>query len=338
MTPYLSMEQITSGALSYALGSGKAVVSTPYWHAEELLADGRGRIVPVQDSAALSREILDLLDNPVELNAMRKRAYLYCRNMTWSATASEYVKLFDEVRSRIPKTVPTASAMRRPLAATNLPLPKIDHLVRLSDDTGPAHHASHALPDWRYGYRMEDAAAALIAAIKHGRQFSSGDSERLVETYLGLLQVLIGDGRHPADGLDYTRASVGQAASASLGKAVWAIGYMVSHGSPLLATAANDLFQVLLPHANFDSMRASGYAILGAKNYLERFPGASDVRRYLGRHANVLEKGCGESDWIEKWNSSDWPVAAQALIVAAKTLGRESMRELADKLLVNCSR
>ncbi|UCH84698.1 MAG: glycosyltransferase family 4 protein [Candidatus Latescibacterota bacterium] len=333
VTPYLNMEQITSGALSYALGSGKAVVSTPYWHAEELLADGRGRLVPVEDPEALSRTILDLLDNPVELNAMRKRAYLYCRGMTWGATAAEYVKLFDDVRSRIPKSIPTASAMRRPLAATNLPLPKIDHLVRLSDDTGPAHHATHALPDWRYGYRMEDAAAALVAAIKHERQFSGGESERLIETYLGLLHVLIGDGRRPAEGLDYARNTAGAASQASLGKAVWALGYMVSHGTPLLASAANDLFQQLLPYANFDSFRECGYAILGAKNYLERFPGASDVRRYLIRHADCLEAGCGSSDWIDKWNSSDWPVAVQALIVAATILGRGSMRELSTKLV-----
>ncbi|MEJ2720864.1 MAG: glycosyltransferase family 4 protein [bacterium] len=286
VTPYLNMDQITSGALSYALGSGKAVVSTPYWHAEELLADGRGRLVPVRDSAALSREILDLLDHPVELNAMRKRAYLYCRKMTWASVSSEYMKLFDEARSRIPKR-----------------------------------------------YRMEDAAAALVAAIKHERQFSNGGAARLIDTYLGLLQVLIDDGRNPADGLDYTRASVGQAAQASLGKAVWAIGYMVSHGSELLAPAANDLFQLILPNADFDSLRACGYAILGAKNYLERFPGASDVRRYLIRHADSLEAGCERPDWIAMWNASDWPVAVQALIVAATTLERQSMRDLAKKLV-----
>jgi hypothetical protein len=108
---------------------------------------------------------------------------------------------------------------------------------------------------------------------------------------------------------------------------------MVSHGSPLLASAANDLFQQLLPHADFDSFRACGYAILGAKNYLERFPGASDVRRYLIRHADCLEAGCGSSDWIDKWNASDWPVAVQALIVAATTLERESMRELSAALV-----
>lgn len=113
VTPYLSKDQIASGALAYAVGSGKAVVSTPYRYAEELLADGRGIIVPPGDSEALSKEILSLLDNPVEFNAMRKRAYQYCRNMTWPATAVKYIKLFDEVLPYTRKAVTAASAAWR---------------------------------------------------------------------------------------------------------------------------------------------------------------------------------------------------------------------------------
>ena len=113
VTPYLNKDIITSGVLSYAFGSGKAIVSTPYWHAEELLANGRGRIVPPGNSEALSKEILSLLDNPASIYSMRKRAYLYCRHMTWPETAVKYAKLFDEIRSRIPKATTTAPAIRR---------------------------------------------------------------------------------------------------------------------------------------------------------------------------------------------------------------------------------
>ena len=100
VTPYLDTGRITSGALAYAYGSGKAVVSTPYRHAEELLADGRGRIVPPGDSGALSKEILALLDNPDVFESVCRRAYLYCRHMTWPATAVKYVRLFKEIRDR----------------------------------------------------------------------------------------------------------------------------------------------------------------------------------------------------------------------------------------------
>ncbi len=337
VTPYLAMEQITSGALSYAMGSGKAVISTPYWHAEELLGDGRGRLVPPEDSAALSKEILSLLDNPIDLNAMRKRAYQYCRTMTWSSTAGQYLKLFDEVRSRISRSVPTASAMARPLAATNLPLPKLDHLVRLSDDTGPAHHARHAVADWRYGYRMEDAAATLVVSVKHRTQFADASAVRLAETSLGLLQVLIGDGKNPSEGLDYARNTMGRASQESIGKAIWALGYVVSQEDAVLAPAANDILQSLLPQTEINSLRGAGYAVLGASNYLAHYPGASDVRRFLERQAAILVSGCESEDWVRAWSDTDWPVALQALTVAASVLGREEMKVLShiltDKLL-----
>jgi glycosyltransferase involved in cell wall biosynthesis len=333
VTPYLSMKQITSGALSYALGSGKAVVSTPYWHAEELLADGRGRIVPACDSEALSKEILSLLDNPLTLNTMRKKSYLYCRHMTWSATAVEYVRLFDEIRSHVPKTVPTASAMRRPLAATNLPFPKLDHLLRLSDDTGPSHHARYTVPDWHYGYRMEDTAAMLVVSIKYGKLFLDEDATKIADTCIALLQILIGDGKNSAEGLNYNRTPMDRASEMSLGKAVWALGYVVSQETPILGPAANDLFQHLLSNAHLNDLRGSGYAVLGASNYLQHFPGASSVKRYLYRHAEILLSNCDSPDWILKWNAADWPVAAQALTLAASVLGDHMMLELAKKLV-----
>src|SRR5204862_4916279 len=77
VTPYISREQIVSGVLSYALGAGKAIVSTPYWYAEEMLADGRGRIVPMRDAGAIAREVVELLSNDNERQAMRKQAYTF---------------------------------------------------------------------------------------------------------------------------------------------------------------------------------------------------------------------------------------------------------------------
>ena len=108
VTPYLNREQITSGTLAYALGCGKATISTPYWYAEEMLADGRGRIVPFSDPAALAEQVNDLLDNEVERHAVRKRAYTFCREMIWKEVARNYLALFNEVkeeRARSPRPV-----------------------------------------------------------------------------------------------------------------------------------------------------------------------------------------------------------------------------------------
>jgi len=333
VAPYLNLDQITSGALSYATGAGKAVVSTPFWHAEELLADGRGRITPTEDSDALSREVLSLLDDDVALNAMRKRAYTYCRNMVWSAVARNYLELFEEVTSRGPKTVATATAMRRPISPTNLPTPKIDHLLRLSDDTGPAHHARHTLPDWSHGYRLEDAAGVLVVSAKYHDIFNDANAQRLAEICTSLLQTLIGDGHNVAGALDYSRHPKGRATETDVAKALWALGYLAHRGPSSLGEPAIDMFHQLMRGGTFEEARAAGYAVLGASNYLDRFPGAFQVKRFLAGQTETVVQFCSQSDWIEQWKHADWPLAVQAVTVAARRLEQDTLRETSQRLV-----
>ncbi|MGD8414037.1 MAG: glycosyltransferase family 4 protein [Candidatus Latescibacterota bacterium] len=343
IAPYLNLDQITSGALSYATGAGKAVVSTPFWHAEELLADGRGRLVPPADSKALADEVLALLDDEVALNSMRKRAYTYCRGMVWSAVARNYMDLFDEVAGSVPRTVAVATAKRRPIAPTNLPAPKLDHLLRMSDDTGPAHHARYTVPVWSHGYRMDDAAGVLVAAVKYFDILGDPDAQRLSEVCTALLQTLIGDGRNVAAALDYARHPKGQATETDIAKALWALGY-VAHRSPTsLAEPAIEMFQQLMNAAQFAEGRSAAYAVLGAANYLVRFPGAFQIKRFLSRQADTVIRFCSESgggdgppvhtDWIERWRHADWPMAAQATTLAADRLGDDRLREIARTLI-----
>jgi glycosyltransferase involved in cell wall biosynthesis len=333
IAPYLNLDQITSGALSYAAGAGKAIVATPFWHAEELLADGRGRLTPPQDSDALAREVLSLLDDDVALNAMRKRAYTYCRNMVWSAVARRYLELFEEVTSRAPKSVVTATAMRRPISPTNLPTPELDHLLRLSDDTGPSHHAHYTLPDWSHGYRLEDAAGVLVASAKFHDIFKDDDSQQLAETCTALLDTLIGDGRNVVGALDYSRQPKGRASQTDIAKALWALGYAVLRGPSSLAEPAIDMFHQLVGDASFDEARAAGYAVLGAANYLDRFPGAFQIKRFLAGQAKTIVEFCSKPDWIERWKHADWPLAAQAVTVAAHRLDDEALRETSRQLV-----
>ncbi len=96
MTPYVSEEQIVSGALAYAVGIGAVTVSTPYWYAKELLAEGRGRLVPFADSEAMTREINDLLDHEDIALIMRKKGYQHGRAMIWSRVAQDYVALYGQ--------------------------------------------------------------------------------------------------------------------------------------------------------------------------------------------------------------------------------------------------
>jgi glycosyltransferase involved in cell wall biosynthesis len=338
IAPYLNLDQITSGALSYAAGAGKAVVSTPFWHAEELLAEGRGRLVPTEDPDALSREVLSLLDNEVELNAMRKRGYIYCRNQVWSSVARQYLDLFDEVASRGSRTVALATAMRRPIAPTNLPAARIDHLRRLCDDTGPAHHARHAIPDWTHGYRLEDAAGVLVASTRYNDIFNDSKSFELAQINTALLHTMIGDGRNVAGALDYTRRVSAPAGETDLAKGLWALGYVAHRGPSLLAEPAIEMFHRLMERTEFGEPRAMAYAVLGAANYMERFPGAFQIKRFLSRQASTLSVYCTGTDgetpaaWVSRWGHADWPVAVQALAVAARKLEDEELRELCRRL------
>jgi hypothetical protein len=333
VTPYSIKDHITSGALAYAVGMGKAVVSTPYWYAEELLAEGRGRLVPVGDSQALATEIVALIRDRGAMGATRKKAYLYGRNMVWSRVAKVYLELFDEVRSHLSKTVLTTSALRRPLSATNLPMPKLDHLNRLSDDTGPSHFARLSVPVWSHGYHLEDAAAVLVASAKYDELFDNPGAVRMAETNLGLIHVLVQDGGNIAQGLDYGRQRVGAASETAVGKALWSLGFAVGFGVPHLSAAANDLFQMLLPQVKLTEARGVGYAVLGAAHCLRRFPGASEVRRRMREYADKLIVCCDQPGWIEYWNGADWPTAAEALTAAAGCLGEKTYRRRALRMI-----
>lgn len=335
VTPYLFMEQITSGALSYAMGTGKAVVSTPYWHAEELLADGRGTIVPVQNSDALSEAINDLLDDEIKLSAMRKKAYLHCQSMAWPNVARSYLHLFDEACSKTPASMQTIALPRSPMSAINLPVPKLDHIIRLSDSTGPCTHARHAIPDWTHGYSLEITATTLIAVCKFYEIHKNDEAQRLCEIYTTLIQTLIGNGDAEAVAarLDYARNKKGSAGEVAIGKTIWALGYLIGKGPSHLSNISSELLHQILPVHKMDSPRAAGYAILGAANYLERFPGAAAFKRFLKEQLPVVETLVKQENWEDRWEGADWPVAAQVFCVAESILGTEPNAQQSTALI-----
>ncbi len=150
--PYLNEAQIISGTLAYALGMGKAVLSTPFWHAQELLAQGRGRLYPFRDHAQLASEVIDLLDHPDKLSAMRNKAYDYGRQMIWSHVGSRYIETFEQSRQhRLRKSVPGHNFF--PLGLSQQPLPEInfDHLLRMTDGVGMLQHSRFTVPDREQG-------------------------------------------------------------------------------------------------------------------------------------------------------------------------------------------
>ena len=171
ITPYRHEAQVVSGTLAYALGAGKAIISTPYWHAMELLDDRRGALVPFQNPGAIAQKTVELLDTPAIRHAMRKRAYEYARAMVWKRVAQGYMESFGRVRSdRLESPRVQFSARATPKALDQLPQLKLNHLQRLTDDTGILQHAIFTVPNSREGYTTDDNARALIFTVLQNQE------------------------------------------------------------------------------------------------------------------------------------------------------------------------
>lgn len=336
VTPYLNQEQIVSGTLAYALGSGKAVVSTPYWYAEEMLAEGRGRLVPFQDADALAEQVNDLLDHEAERHAMRKRAYTFCREMVWKEVARRYLQLFHEVkeeRARSPRPIFRAKTIdREPL---ELPQPKLDHIVRLTDDVGILQHARFMIADRYHGYCTDDNARALIAVLMARDMIPGSDiTTELACTYLSFLHHAFNEetGRF-RNFMGYDRRWLEEVGSEdSHGRAIWGLGEAVAlAGTADIRDAAQALFVKALPALNdFEALRSWCFGLEGIHAYLSRYSGDSEVRRVretlAGRLFNLYQKNVTD-DW--PWPEDRLTYAngkvVQALILCGRHMDREDM-------------
>ncbi|HET7718280.1 MAG TPA: glycosyltransferase [Bauldia sp.] len=303
VTPYLNPNQIVSGALSYALGAGKAIVSTPYSYAEEVLDEGRGRLVPFRDSAAIGEEIAGLLADDAERLRMRKRAYDYSRRMVWKNVGEQYVKVLRDVR-RERGLRPRAFRMELEDVSLELPAPRLQHLSVLSDDTGILQHAKFTVPDRDHGYCTDDNARALIVAVMAQRS-ARGDQDllqRLAGRYLGFLQHAFNpDTGRFRNFMTYDRRWLEDVGSEdSHGRALWALGYAANE-SPRLSDAAAALFDRALPvMTEIQPLRAVSFALIGLDAFLRRYSGSTPARRARAQLAERLHapfKAAQRADW-----------------------------------------
>ena len=335
-TPYLNQEQIVSGTLAYALGSGKATISTPYWYAEEMLDDGRGRLVPFKDSAALAEQVNELLDHEVDRHAMRKRAYTFCREMIWKEVARRYLELFNEVKAeRACSPRPVFRAKTMDTAPRELPQPKLDHIIRLSDDVGILQHAKYIVPDRYHGYCTDDNARALIAVLMAREMIPNSDAvTNLACTYISFLHHAFNEqtGRF-RNFMGYDRRWLEAVGSEdSHGRAVWGLGEAVALAeSADIRDAARAVFERALPAlADFTFPRTWSFALGGIHAYLTRYSGDSEVRRVRETLADKLfekykQNATDEWPWIEDRLTYANGKIAQALILCGRNMDRAEM-------------
>jgi len=313
ITPYRHEAQVVSGTLAYALGAGKAIISTPYWHAIELLDDRRGALVPFQNPDAIANKTLELLDTPAIRHAMRKRAYLFAREMVWKRVAQGYMESFSRVRNDrmdTPKVQFSARMIDKSLG--QLPEMKLHHLNRMTDDTGMLQHAIFTIPNRREGYTTDDNARALILAVQlnHMDQSPDGEAESPSAKSVGLYLSFMEHAFNPSKNrfknfLRYDRRwSEAVGSEDSHGRALWAVGTVLGRSQDRgYRGAAGRLFECALPAAlEFSSPRAWAYSLLGIQEYLDSYPGDRDaqkVRSALSRRLFEMYESVRRPDW--KW-------------------------------------
>jgi hypothetical protein len=304
ITPYHDVAQIVSGTLAYTLGAGKAVISTPYWYAEEMLAEDRGALVPFRDPGALAAQVIDLLDNEAKRHAIRKRAYLFGREMVWSNVAHRYMESFERARVERRHFIPpgfSTKALDRHLS--ELPPLKLDHLHHLTDKTGILQHAIFTVANYREGYATDDNARALMVSALL-EELGNGYASELASCYLAFIWYAynVETGRF-RNFMDYQRHWMEDVGSDdSHGRALWALGSVIGRSNtPALSNMAGRLFeQALATILVTSSPRAWAFALIGMEEYLRRFAGdrrASQVREELAGRILSLYQHCRSDEW-----------------------------------------
>jgi glycosyltransferase involved in cell wall biosynthesis len=320
VTPYPGADQSTSGTLSYAVALGKAVVSTPYVHAAELLADDHGVLVPFNDSAAIADEINALLDNPHRLLALQKRAYGRSRAMIWPEFAARSLAVIDATRM-----TPIAAPAFRPIG--------IQGLLRICDDTGILQHSIHSVPHRAHGYCVDDNARALMLMNRLGDEVEPHRA-RLTTTFAAFVQGAWNDEcRQFRNFMGFGRNWLEEVGSEdSIGRSLWALGATVQEGrTPEIRRWAKGLFERAAPSATqFDSPRATAFAMLGA-DYLLAADDSQEIALHILQHGSkrlltlYSKVSTPNWQWFETILAYDNCRLPEAMIRAGKRLGRSDV-------------
>lgn len=334
VTPYNDRGQIVSGTLAYAIGLGKPVVSTPYYYAEELLADGRGVLAGFRDPGGFAAGVIGLLEDPVRMEKMRREAYAFGRKMIWAEVAKEYADLFAEVLAGRAVAEAHTPAPRQPVSVRDLPRPKLDYMVRLTDGTGVISASHFDIPDRASGYTTEDNALALAAAVIFHLQIDDSRGLELARTYLGFLRYMqLPDGRFHSS-LRYDMSFADDVGGEECqGRALAGLGVTVAlEPNDGLASFAKSMFDEALRSIVIHEPRAMAYALVGCYHYLTRFGGASQVAGFLeDLSKRLLDSYVRESapgwSWFEDTLYAGNGLIPRALLLAYRATREERYRD-----------
>jgi glycosyltransferase involved in cell wall biosynthesis len=338
ITPYNNEAQITSGTLSYAIGAGAAVVSTPYWHAQELLANQRGRLFPFKDSEALGELLNELLDNPEELKTIRHNAYQYGRYLKWPRIGARYWEAAAEA-TRYHVRLPY-NDIRFP-NADDIPAFNLTHVKRLTDNNGIVQHAKYGIPNLKEGYCLDDNARALLMITMAYRQLKIPEALDLLPVYLSFVHYMQTDGGHFRNFLHFNRSYLDEIGTEdSFGRNMWALGYLIRYApNNSYREFAGELFSKSFAAFNeLTSIRGYANTVIGICHYLTHFQADEGMIKTLIELTNKLMAALNkESDenwyWFEDTMTYDNGILPLALLHSYEITGNTAVKEAALKAL-----
>ncbi|MFA7116960.1 MAG: glycosyltransferase family 4 protein [Bacteroidales bacterium] len=302
ISPYLNEAQITSGTLSYAIGAGCAVLSTPYWHAQELLDNNRGRLFNFKDSEQLADLLLELFDNPEQLNIIRKNALDYGKKIRWSKTGKQYLNLAEYVHKNWGKK---DKSNKQSIDIQLIPPFSLEHIIRLTDDTGIVQYAKYGIPNLKKGYCVDDNSRALLMVVMAYRQNKNRETLKLIPIYLSFIDYMQQENGDFRNFLSFNRQFLDEYGSEdSFGRTIWALGY-------LLRFPPNDSFKQMgkgillksVPHfSSLKTIRGAANTIIGIYNYLKDSPNDEGIIHEMNKLVKIITqayKKQATEDW--KW-------------------------------------
>ena len=332
ITPYLNEAQITSGTLSYAVGAGAAVVSTPYWHAQELLADNRGRLFDFKNHEQLSNIVNSLLDDESKHQQLKSNAYNYGLNLRWPAIGDIYLKVLTEAFNNGKKP---SRKIPPVIDVESMPVLNLNHIALLTDDTGIIQHAKFGIPNLKEGYCIDDNARALILSLMAYNQDKNQKALKLMPRYLSFIQYMQREDGNFRNFLSFNRNYLDEVGSEdSFGRTIWSLGYLICIGpNNSYREFGRELFSNSVPHfKNLKYLRAIANTVIGLSYYLCAHPGDELILKEINQLAETLTNSYnknkdGNWHWFEDILTYDNAILPLALLSHYEATGnKESYR------------
>lgn len=333
VSPYLNEAQITSGTLCYAVRAGAAVVSTPYWHAKELLAERRGRLFNFKDEKGLAATINELLDAPAYLHEIKDNAYNYGINLQWTAIGNRYLDIIKDVTENQDVN---ERILRQIIDPEIMPEFSLDYVKLLTDSTGIIQHAKYGIPNWKEGYCVDDNARALLMSLM-AYQLNYSEALKLMPSYLSFLLYMQNDDGYFRNFLSYDKRYLDDSGSEdAFGRAVWALGYLVDNSpNDSCSKFGEELFRKAGPHfKSLQYLRGISNTIIGISYYLRRHPS----EKYLLETLNCLTEKlmqaynntyAAEWHWFEDFLTYDNAILPLSLLHSASITNNKKVFEVA---------